>query len=95
MVPLLSLGELLSHVSKRKNEVNKVDIEIYQNGAYVNTFFDVADSEHKLFEFLCDFCSEEGYSIGDIESDAISECALALFSGDEISLCGFDFKRCD
>ena len=72
-----------------------MDIEIYQNCEYVNTFFDIADTEQGLFEFLCDFCTGEGYSIGDIESEAISECALALSSGEEISLCGFELKRCD
>ena len=72
-----------------------MDIEICQNGEYVNTFFDIADTEQRLFEFLCEFCTEEGYSMGDIESEAIYECVSALSSREEISLCGFELKCCD
>ena len=36
-----------------------MDIEIYQNCEYVSTFFDIADTEQGLFEFLCDFWKKQ------------------------------------
>ena len=72
-----------------------MDIEIFQNNEYVNTCYDVADSEQGIIEFLFNFCEGEGYCIGPVEQEALSECAQELSAGEVISLCGFELKRCD
>ena len=77
------------------NEVKKMDIEIYQNGEYVNTCYDIADYESALLEFLCSFCRNEGYCIGSAERDALQDCICELVAGEMVSLCGFELKLCE
>ena len=72
-----------------------MDIEVYQNGNYVTTFYDIPDSADAVLDFLCDFCSNEGYSIGNQERKELAECAQELLAGGEISLCGFEMRRDD
>ena len=72
-----------------------MDIEIYQNGEYVNTCYDIVDNESALLEFLCSFCRNEGYSIGSVERDALQDCIRELVAGEIVSLCGFELKLCE
>lgn len=67
-----------------------MDIEVYENGEYVHTYYDVECDEEALFAFLCRFCREEGYSLGPIERSSLRECSGSLFHGESISLYGFE-----
>ena len=69
-----------------------MDIEIFQGGNFVTTLEDIPESMEGLSEYLGDFCAKEGYNIGSVESEMITETAEDLLAGDGGSLAGFELK---
>lgn len=72
-----------------------MDIDVFQDGSYITTFYDVDDTARGIHCFLCRFCEGEGYTITDDMSCILREAAEEFLSDGTIDLCSYILKISD